>query len=784
MSKPYNDSSEERRSAEDKALDRFADMMVAKIEGINEDWKKPWFTEGSLSWPKNLDGRDYNGLNALMLMMHCENEGFKVPVFMTFDRVKGLNYKGGRKTGGVQAVDKEGKPLPEVSVNKGAKSFPVFLTTFTVVDPETHEKIKYDDYKQLSDDEKSKYRVFPKLNVFNVFNVDQTNLAESRPQLYQKLQEANNVKRPEGMDGEGQSFVFPAVDEMIRDNKWLCPIKPKYGDDAYYSISKDEIVVPEKKQFVDGESFYGTLFHEMTHSTGAESRLNRLAPTGFGSKEYAREELVAELGSALVAQRYGISKHVKEDSAAYIKSWLDSLKESPDFIRTTLLDVKKASQIIVDHVEKMEVTMQQTQEEHQEVAQEKQEAEQKPKTEAIAAKESVRYSIYCAATGRYVGNVRNPVVGFVDSKEDALTFSSKEMARAAARECKLYVPDLRFTVKPVTIEQKQELGPLKDLGTYSVPEWALPYMENGDRDNLTDKEVAMVDSFVKENFPNGYLMEVDWDKSNDFNLFPAFGERSQYASPIRGESPFLAVKTYQVNFLDPVEREQVMSRMAVPQKQPTSDELGIIERSNDVMWSVRLVGAYDTSDLAELRLRARTMGGVPSGADPHVFYFLKEANAVKFNTFRGAFQAVDVDLDTAKEMVHQMADKTEDRQEKDEARKQEDARRKAEEQRRREEERKKKEEKSPTLVDAVIATMGIGLVARLSELSIELRGESRTPWISGKVDGEPILAERVSMQEYNDYRSGKLPIEKIGLEHFQDYLNMEPEQDVSQGMHR
>ena len=73
MSKPYNDSSEERRSAEDKALDRFADMMVAKIEGINEDWKKPWFTEGSLSWPKNLDGRDYNGLNALMLMMHCEN---------------------------------------------------------------------------------------------------------------------------------------------------------------------------------------------------------------------------------------------------------------------------------------------------------------------------------------------------------------------------------------------------------------------------------------------------------------------------------------------------------------------------------------------------------------------------------------------------------------------------------------------------------------------------------------------------------------------------------------
>lgn len=165
---------ENRRSAEDRALDRFADLMIEKIKGISEDWKKPWFTEGAVSWPKNLDGRDYNGMNALMLMMHCENEGFKVPVFMTFDRVKGLNYQGGRKTGGTQAVDRDGNPLPEVSVNKGAKSFPVFLTTFTVVDPDTHEKIKYDDYKQLSDDEKSHYKVFPKLNVFNVFNIKHT----------------------------------------------------------------------------------------------------------------------------------------------------------------------------------------------------------------------------------------------------------------------------------------------------------------------------------------------------------------------------------------------------------------------------------------------------------------------------------------------------------------------------------------------------------------------------------------------------------------------------------
>lgn len=165
-------NNEAKRSAEDRALDRFADMMIEKIQGISADWKKPWFTEGTMAWPKNLDGRDYNGMNALMLMMHCEKEGFKLPVFLTFDRVAGLNYKGGRKTGSSQAVGKDGQPLPQVSVNKGAKSFPVFLTTFTVVNPETHEKIKYDDYKHLPEDEKSKYKVFPKLNVFNGFTMD------------------------------------------------------------------------------------------------------------------------------------------------------------------------------------------------------------------------------------------------------------------------------------------------------------------------------------------------------------------------------------------------------------------------------------------------------------------------------------------------------------------------------------------------------------------------------------------------------------------------------------
>lgn len=331
------------RSSEDRALDRFAEMMIEKIKTLQGDWKKPWFTEGALQWPKNLSGREYNGMNALMLMMHCEKQGYKLPVFCTFDRVAGLNFTKDKQGAKMQATDNNGEQLPQVSVNKGEKSFPVFITTYSVVEKDTKERIKWEDYKQLTDEEKGKYNVYPKLQVYNVFNVDQTNMKEARPELYNKLEQANQIVR---QSTESESYDFPAMDRMIEQNEWICPIKPIYGDQAYYSISKNEIVIPEKKQFKDGESFYTNLAHEMTHSTGAENQLGRLKPTSFGSKEYAREELVAELSAALVAQRYGMTKHLKEDSASYLKSWLNSLKESPEFLKTTLVDVKKASGMI------------------------------------------------------------------------------------------------------------------------------------------------------------------------------------------------------------------------------------------------------------------------------------------------------------------------------------------------------------------------------------------------------------------------------------------------------
>lgn len=360
--KPDNEESEKlsRSQKVEQTYDKFADMIIEALEKFQGDWEKPWFTEGAMVMPKSIYGRSYNGMNSLLLMLHTQDKGYTVPVFATSSNLMRLNYektekkKGKGKGGkpGERVKDAEGNNLPFVSILKGEKSFPVILAKPFAVNEESKEFISKEKYDKLPDEEKEKYTVRFKQEVYLVFNIDQTNLKETRPELYQKLINENTLKKPE--IAEGETFSYEPIDRMIKDNLYICPIKPTYGDDAHFSISKNEIVIPQKEQFKDGEAFYSNLLHEMAHATGHESQLNRIKPASFGSKEYAKEELVAELTSALVASSHGMDKHLKDDSVAYLSSWLQSLKEEPSYIKNVLYDMKQASNLIETKISEVE----------------------------------------------------------------------------------------------------------------------------------------------------------------------------------------------------------------------------------------------------------------------------------------------------------------------------------------------------------------------------------------------------------------------------------------------
>ena len=98
-------------SAADRALERFTELMIEKIQSFQGNWKKPWFMPGAAIPPQNLSGRHYNGGNSLMLMLQAEKMGYDIPVWGTFDRITNLNYIKDKNGNVFQARDKNGLPI-------------------------------------------------------------------------------------------------------------------------------------------------------------------------------------------------------------------------------------------------------------------------------------------------------------------------------------------------------------------------------------------------------------------------------------------------------------------------------------------------------------------------------------------------------------------------------------------------------------------------------------------------------------------------------------------------
>lgn len=212
-------------------------------------------------------------------------------------------------------------------------------------------RISSEEYRALGKEEKKGMEVIPFIKAFPVYNVQQTNLAEIQPERMQKLQD--KFKVPELRDTAGM-YAHSALDRMVETQAWLCPIQvDKRVDGAYYSSSKDHIVLPMKAQFNiggtpedtyrGGMEFYSTMLHEMTHSTMTAERLNRDMGGKFGDPKYAKEELVAELTAAMISHSMGFDSKVTDNSAAYLDSWIGVLKQEPKFIVSVMADVNKAS---------------------------------------------------------------------------------------------------------------------------------------------------------------------------------------------------------------------------------------------------------------------------------------------------------------------------------------------------------------------------------------------------------------------------------------------------------
>lgn len=307
-------------SLSEKQVEQYASLIEKRIESIDGNWQIPWINTDQ-GKPRNLDGRPYssNGLNSMMLNLHSSINGYEHPVYTTFLRAK-----------------EEG-----IRINAGEKGVLVSYLGYIVKDRETSEKISPEEYKALSSDEQLKYSVTPFLKVSPAFNLDQTNIREARPELWDKVdQEMRGAKEAINRD---DSFKHAPIDNLIKEDKWIIPIQHDQEPRAYYSPSKQIIHLPNQELFKSNENYYATALHEMAHSTEV--------PLKRDISNYGREELVAELTASIVANNYDFPKHIQESNTQYLKAWLDNIKESPSFLKEVLEDVHSSSNFIIKEVE-------------------------------------------------------------------------------------------------------------------------------------------------------------------------------------------------------------------------------------------------------------------------------------------------------------------------------------------------------------------------------------------------------------------------------------------------
>ena len=277
------------------ALETFAKKVTDMVLSNSAPWVRPWGANCAKGLPVNaLTGRAYRGCNIMFLLA----TPFKSRGWLTFKQVSSLGGK----------------------VKRGSKATDIFFFTKIQVEKEdskTGEKVLVD---------------IPCLKNFKVFNLEQIELPEDAPIKY----------RPDNMDKTpiDDNPVFDECEQLLNLAVW-------YEDDtkAFYIPSRDEIHLPNRRTFSSLSGFWGTAMHELSHWTGHESRLNRDMCHSFGSQKYAREELIAEVSSWLLAVTLG-TPHEPQNSASYLASWVSDFKDKPREIYSAISQAQK----VVDYL--------------------------------------------------------------------------------------------------------------------------------------------------------------------------------------------------------------------------------------------------------------------------------------------------------------------------------------------------------------------------------------------------------------------------------------------------
>ena len=279
------------------------DRIVQQLEQGNIPWYKPWQGEGAtLELPYNkVSQNHYNGINNLLLWCTAHEKQFASPEWATFKQWSENNE----------------------TIRKGEKGTMIVYYDFLEKEVEGQEELQKIPFLKT-------YHVFNRcqLESYKVKDLDSPDTAAKKEPLITRLQ---------------------PVDAFVENTK---AIIRHGGNKAFYSVNEDYIQMPFLHSFVDTpacsatEGYYSTLFHELIHLSGSDTRLNRFAlqSTLKDRKEeaYAKEELVAEFGSAFLCAEFGISSKEITNHAAYIASWLQALKNDKGLIIPAANQASKA----------------------------------------------------------------------------------------------------------------------------------------------------------------------------------------------------------------------------------------------------------------------------------------------------------------------------------------------------------------------------------------------------------------------------------------------------------